>query len=158
MVSKRDLAYLRYVLLHKWYVCRAGRRLGLGWWQLLMHDVSKFSKEEWGPYAECFYDEDGWKIAEPDMQSDEFRLAWHYHQRRNPHHWQYWERPAGAYPFRMPGKLVIEMVADWAGAGRVQTGGWDIQEWAIEHLSMVELHPDTANDVAALLAILEARL
>lgn len=53
------LRYLRYVLLHKWYVFRAGLAIGgmsPRWvWRLLVHDLSKFSRAEWGPYVAKFY-------------------------------------------------------------------------------------------------------
>jgi len=60
----RHLRYLRYVLLHKWYVALAG--LVIAWavtrehrlrltWRLLVHDLSKFRPDEWRPYVEMFY-------------------------------------------------------------------------------------------------------
>lgn len=53
--------YLRYVILHKLYVARAGVIIN-GWslpwlWRLLVHDLSKFSRTEWGPYVRQFYGE-----------------------------------------------------------------------------------------------------
>jgi hypothetical protein len=57
--------YLRYVLLHKFYVFRAGHviRQTLGvpesalrwYWRLLVHDLSKFGRAEWEPYVAMFY-------------------------------------------------------------------------------------------------------
>lgn len=56
---RSHLAYLRYVLLHKLYVLRAGIIIN-GWsipwlWRLLVHDRSKFSRAEWTPYVCQFY-------------------------------------------------------------------------------------------------------
>ena len=153
---KRHLGYLRYVLMHKWYVLLAGRKIGLGWRRALLHDLSKFSREEWGPYAHRFYDENGKAQVAP--KTPEFALAVHLHRRRNPHHPQYWERPAGAYPFVMPEQVVIEMVADWAGAGRVKTGSWDIREWVTEAEPFLELHPDTKTRMWQLVTILGRKL
>lgn len=63
------LRYLRYVLVHKWWVLVAGLRVwpvyGRDWreapawfaylWRLLIHDWSKFLPGEWGPYVANFY-------------------------------------------------------------------------------------------------------
>lgn len=78
------LRYARYVLRHKWFVWREGRKLGLGVWQLLIHDWSKFLPSEWLPYARYFYGKPG------EAGRQEFDLAWLLHQKRNPHHWQFW--------------------------------------------------------------------
>ena len=50
--------------------------------QLLDHDESKWSEEEYGPYDEYFY-------GSKD-NIDEFNYAWLHHIHNNPHHWQYW--------------------------------------------------------------------
>lgn len=58
---RAHLRYLRYVLLHKLYVFRAGVVIGgysIPWlWRLLVHDLSKFSRAEWTPYVCMFYGE-----------------------------------------------------------------------------------------------------
>jgi hypothetical protein len=80
---KAHLKYLSYVLRHKWFVLRAGLELGVPLWQLLVHDWSKFLPSEWFPYVDYFY-------GERPRSTDRFNQAWLSHQRRNPHHWQYW--------------------------------------------------------------------
>jgi len=142
---KRNLAYLYYVLLHKYYVYLAGRALGLGWKQLLLHDVSKFRADEWGPYSRRFYDENG--RARVLDSSPEWRMAWFLHQRRNPHHHQFW---VVANPelerYQMPQSFVKEMVADWAGAGRVKTGSWEgLWDWSVENMPEMQLHAGTVS-------------
>lgn len=42
--------YLKFVILHKWYVYREGRKLGLGFWQCARHDMSKLTWVEFIPY------------------------------------------------------------------------------------------------------------
>lgn len=112
------LRYLRYVLLHKWYVFRAGVALN-GWtprwvWRLLIHDLSKFRPSEWQAYADSFYRDAPTdvmvefgltKISESDARWGAFQerlatikasrraafnYAWLLHQHRNDHHWQHW--------------------------------------------------------------------
>lgn len=72
--ASSHLRYLRYVLLHKWYVLKAGIVIN-GWsipwlWRLLVHDLSKFSRAEWTPYVRQFY---GMK---PDVQARS-EIDWH---------------------------------------------------------------------------------
>ena len=56
---------------------------------------------------------------DPNKQADAFKRAWLHHQRQ-PHHWQAWcvvgDRGA-IVPLPMPQRFVLEMVADWYGAG-----------------------------------------
>ena len=142
-----DLKYLRYVLLHKFYVFRAGLALRKvcqvpeplwRWvWRLLVHDLSKFSLAEWTPYVDQFYGE----IPEPsygdarmlpgavgpeevaqlkrDRQA-KFNAAWLHHIHANPHHWQHHilHEDSGKVIVLIPhAALVHEMVADWLAAG-----------------------------------------
>ncbi len=79
---KRHIAYLKYVLRHKWFVLVAGRKTGAPVLRLLLHDLSKFRPSEWRPYAETFYGHGGETMA--------FDAAWLKHQHRNDHHWQHW--------------------------------------------------------------------
>lgn len=86
---KRHLAYLKYVLRHKWFVFKAGRKLGVPINILIFHDWDKFLPDEWFPYARTFYTPDGKKQYN---KSDAFAHAWMKHQHRNRHHWQWWLR------------------------------------------------------------------
>jgi len=47
------LRYLTYVLRHKWLY--TGLFLGVPFWRLIVHDASKVSRQEWGPYVRRFY-------------------------------------------------------------------------------------------------------
>lgn len=86
------LRYLRYVLCHKWHVFLGGLRFGVPLWQLIIHDLSKFSRAEWGPYVRRFY---GGRAGVEDKAADteEFKRAWEHHYTHNPHHWDYWIQP-----------------------------------------------------------------
>lgn len=117
------LRYLRYVLLHKWYVLRAGLFIGtpntIGtwrWlWRLIRHDASKFRPSEWRPYAGYFYG--GETGADAQRWFD---AAWLAHIHRNPHHWQHWvlhEDSGKTKILLIPIADVDEMIADWLGAG-----------------------------------------
>lgn len=84
---RRHLAYLKYVLRHKWFVFQECRKLDVPLWIAVVHDWDKFLPDEWFPYARTFYKSDGSKQY---VESPEFARAWALHQKRNRHHWQYW--------------------------------------------------------------------
>lgn len=155
--------YLRYVLRHKYFVYRAGRRLGVPRWRLLVHDLSKFSLTEWRAYAPYFYGEPAHETVlrymgrvemmssdpeyhefkrhlaiEKATRSARFDAAWLHHQHANPHHWQHWvlrEDSGATKVLMMPAVLVAEMVADWIGAGtKILTPGITLDACALEAL------------------------
>jgi hypothetical protein len=160
---KPHLAYLRYVLRHKWFVFVAGRKTRAPLWRLLIHDWSKFTPSEWRPYVAQFYNPDGSKrdVRRPDGGYDlaeqpyEFQRAWLGHQRRNKHHWQAWlllGDNGQQIPIAMPERYVREMVADWMGAGRAITGKWEVATWYAKNRDLMVLHPETRDLVEDLLS------
>lgn len=94
--------YLKYVARHKLYVYQAGRELGVGRLQLLIHDWHKITPGEWSPYVQKFYggryptEADALMVYPlyigPTKESvaQDFDLAWLKHQKRGKHHWQWW--------------------------------------------------------------------
>ena len=96
------LKYLKYVLRHKWFVFIECFKLGIPV-RGLLHDMSKLLPSEFIPYARYFY---GTWYKNEDWHGDirnhipyertvdgvakAFDIAWLKHQKRNPHHWQYW--------------------------------------------------------------------
>jgi hypothetical protein len=125
------------VLRHKWYVLRAGRRLGVPLWRLLVHDLSKFSRAEWGAYVDRY-------VTGRYVQS-EWDRAWAHHCRHNPHHWQHW---MGA---KMPEHFAREMLADWTAAGQTYSGTDDPREWYAWNRDQIVLHPATRDLVEELM-------
>lgn len=144
---KAHWAYLKYVLRHKWFVFRACRALDVSLWRAVKHDWTKFLPSEWGPYVRTFYKPDGSKQY---VESEAFSIAWRHHQRRNSHHWQYWlltwDR-GNTVPLKMPDADVMEMVADWFGAGRAITGDWEAPTWYLKNKDAIRLHPETRERV-----------
>lgn len=135
MGLSHTIRFLIATLRHKWFVYEAGRRLGVGRWQLLVHDLSKLRPSECVPYGRFFYAP---KPA-PDAGADPaMRLAWLRHVQRNPHHWQHWVVVNGASivarrtardgdaglveALPMPERYVREMLADWLGVSRAYHG------------------------------------
>lgn len=158
--------YLQYVLRHKWFVFQAGLRLGVPLWQLIVHDLSKFLPSEWMPYARKFYGGPwpkqhygDWKNVFSDEYTQEwidleFDEAWNYHQKRNPHHWQFWvlrEDSGATKALRIPRRYMLEMLADWAGAGQAITGKVDVANWYARNADHILLHPMTQVELEILI-------
>lgn len=161
--------YLRYVVKHKVYVYRAGRALGVGRWQLIKHDWSKFLPCEWFPYARYFYGDypkradvpsEIWmrcNVRTREEVAAEFDRAWLHHQHHNPHHYQYWtlrEDSGKVKALSMPMKYLREMLADWHGAGAA-LGKPDTRAWYLRNREHIVLHPDDRFAVERLLGVPE---
>lgn len=91
-----------------------GYAIGVPIKTLLVHDLSKFLPIEWFPYVDNFFG--------PKKHPEAFKEAWRHHYEHNTHHWEYW---GNTYPVDMPDECIVEMVADWAAAGRGITGRWE---------------------------------
>jgi len=138
---RQHVQYLRYVLRHKWFVYVEGRRLGVPVLQLLAHDWTKFLPDEWLPYARYFYGEDVGAL-----ESEAFDHAWLAHQRRSPHHWQFWvlhEDSGRTKVLKMPERYALEMLADWRGAGRAIHGKDETAKWYAATKAGRRLHRET---------------
>lgn len=145
-VVKRNLRYLWYVIRHKWFVFVECCKVGIPW-RGIVHDLSKFSRAEWKPYALSFYGLWGY-TERPDWLVSEFDHAWLHHLHRNDHHWQYWiltqdEDQDKVLP--MPDRARREMLADWRGAGRAITGKDNTKAWYLDHQDKMELHQETRD-------------
>ncbi len=143
MKRNSQLPYALQVLWHKWFVYKAGRRVGkIPLLQLIFHDWSKFLPAEFRVYRKRFtggaYSEVAWK------------RAWLHHIHHNPHHWEHWL--INGKPLPMPEIYVREMLADWMAAERSYCGNWDIQPWLNEEYLKMNLHSSTISQLQGLLA------
>ena len=151
------MIYLRFLcrlLLHKWFVLRAGRTTGVPLWRLLAHDWSKFSPAEFAAYARAFCGDYSNSPNDREEVTQEYRRAWLHHENANPHHWGHWIPRSGHYagePLAMPEIYVREMIADCLGASRAYTGSWDIAAWLNEHGSAWPLHDETVKLIAVVM-------
>lgn len=147
---KSHLQYASYVARHKWFVFCAGLKTHAPLWRLLIHDWSKLTAAEWGPYVRSFYRPD---IPRKSKQAA-FDAAWLHHQHRNPHHWQHWllrEDSGKLKTLPMPDKFMREMVADWMGAGRAIAGKWEVADWYAKNRETIQLAESTRYDVERLI-------
>jgi hypothetical protein len=105
--------YFLYVLDHKLNVLIECWQEGL-YLQGIFHDMSKFSPQEFFPYALKFYSNQ--KDENTELR---WKKAWLHHQNHNKHHWEYWivnKNTREALP--MPKKYLIEMACDWKSFSR----------------------------------------
>ena len=133
------LKYLWYVIKHKWFVIVECFKVGL-YWRGLIHDLSKFLPSEFIPYAIYFYGN--------GKNDKEFDKSWLLHQKRNPHHWQYWllyEDEGQLKTLNMPIKYRKEMLCDWIGAGKAITGKDNTKKWYELNKNNMLLNRDTRN-------------
>ena len=140
--------YLKYIIRHKYYVMLECFKAGI-YWRGIMHDLSKFFPSEFIPYANYFYGTYEGTLKHSEIKKS-FDEAWLKHQKRNPHHWQYWilqNDSDGVLILDMPRQYALEMVCDWIGAGKAITGKNDLSEWYATNRDNIKLSNNTQEYV-----------
>ena len=132
--------FLESVETHRKNVIFAGAEIvgGIAHSQLIAHDLSKYSREEFPIYAAHFHSDFDFK--------EQFQYAWLHHLHHNPHHWQHWvkmKKDGSATALEMPEKFALEMIADWLGAGKSYQGSWVMTDWLNVNWTKILLHPAT---------------
>lgn len=148
---EKYVSHATTILKHKWYVAKECFSRGY-FLRGIMHDISKFYPSEFTPYANWFADKELAKMRNDvgtfamdyrDVQHQHivdfitkrkecFQEAWLHHQRRNPHHWQYWllhNDDGTQTTLYMPEEYAVEMFCDWIAAGIVYSGKKDVIKW-----------------------------
>lgn len=118
-LSKIKSEYTQYIIQHKnnvikgfnfikQYVpemladCNIGKLNGL----IARHDASKYSTDEFVPYAHFFYGN-----GRTQEVRDNFKKAWQHHWKNNPHHPEWWNMRD------MSNEYIVEMICDWWSFG-----------------------------------------
>lgn len=112
-----------------------------------LHDVSKYSDEEYKAYDDYFYGNRTEEIVKA------FDYAWLHHLHNNPHHWQYWIIKIDngkEKALEMPEEDVYEMICDWWSFSFKTGDLYEIFDWYEKHKGMV-LHPNTRKLVEDIL-------
>jgi hypothetical protein len=115
---------------------------------LVTHDLSKFSFIEAYGYT-------GWSFKTNSGNKEAFDLAWHHHKHNNMHHPEYWfsvDRSGNPKVIKIPTVYLLEMVADWMGAGK--TYGTPMEEWLPKNLHYFKFHNDTCDELKSILKVL----
>ena len=87
--TKIKLTYAKRIIRHKWYVFQECMKLGIPW-RGITHDMSKFSRAEFGHYMRRFTVPRLTGVPVTPQALAEFEGAWHHHYCKNDHHWNYW--------------------------------------------------------------------
>ena len=134
------IKYLKYLIKHKYYVTVECFKRGL-YWRGITHDLSKFLPDEFIPYMNFFYGKS------KEFAQNQFDFAWLKHQKRNPHHWQWWilKEDSGEYKiFEMSREYREEMLCDWHGAGKAIMGkNSNTKEWYLKNKDKIIIGPYT---------------
>jgi len=170
--------FIRYfwaIIFHKFCILLAGFRINkilrltsyqVSYKRLLLHDLSKFSRSEFWPYAEYFFGE--------KKNEEEFHRAWLHHVYYNDHHWEHFienypsiskilsnnHRLNNLTIHEMPDDAILEMVADNLAATRSYEGYWpdgkkkDGWKWMTNSFDKYRLHPITRIKFTAFLCAL----
>lgn len=153
--------YLKYFIRHKYYVMCECFKAGI-YWRGITHDLSKFLPSEFIPYANYFYGEypsladitgdarNSYSGEFKETIQKKFNTAWLKHQKRNPHHWQYWilqNDSDGVLILDMPRQYALEMVCDWIGAGKAIIGKNDLNGWYAANKDNIKLSNNTREYV-----------
>jgi hypothetical protein len=153
--------HTKSLVKHITFVREAGEKLGVDKVQLEQHDFSKWSYDEFLPYAINFQGDKS-PVLKGNAKED-FARAWMHHIHHNPHHWQHWIFPDGYSPegariengvMVMPNVYALEMIADWMGASMAYTGSWDMTQWLYQNMPKIRLHSLTADYIRGVLDML----
>lgn len=157
---RKVFGHLRTVLKHKRWVFYYACKLGIPW-RGIKHDMSKFSPVEFWESVRYW---DGKSSPIPKCKAAKgYSLAWQHHKGHNPHHYEYWvdNLDGGGVALKMPWKDLLELVADYCGAGRAYLGDkFTMQgeyEWFKKKLEVEKpkIHPKTAETVEHLLFLFQ---
>lgn len=123
---------------------------------IMNHDNSKYSKEEYAAYDEYFYGS-----IKTSKVIEDFNKAWLHHIHNNPHHWQYWvlvNDDGTAHALDMEPIYIIEMVMDWFSFSLNKGSLDEIFEFYESNKSNMILSDNTRLLVEEILAKLNKRL
>jgi len=123
--AHRFFGHIGTVCTHKRYVRQACFKMGL-YRQGLLHDLSKFSPEEFIPSVRYYDGHFSPNVNE--RRAYGYSKAWIHHKGVNKHHYEHWtDYPSGKVDpdiqgVRMPIRYVAEMIADRYAASRAYNG------------------------------------
>lgn len=142
MKNQKRPNYLWSLIRHKFFIVIAGLRVGkIPLWRLLIHDLSRFSFDE---FPACYK-----KFQLRNCSAEEFDNSLLRHFHRNQHHWQHWLIENDA--IEMPEVFVREMVADWLATSKSRFNHWQIQGWINKNYPRMNLHYKTKEKLEIVL-------
>lgn len=115
------------------------------------HDLSKYSEEEFYPYARYFYLD-----KNNPVYKKEFDKAWNHHQKANKHHWEYWllRDDEKVIPLDMPAEEIAHEICDWMSFGFKNGNLLDIGSYYQMNKGRMLMSPKTRKSLEERLQIL----
>lgn len=116
-------------------------------YNLICHDKSKFSTDEFWPYAMRFFPINSVNPKSKDIE-DGFQLAWLHHVHNNPHHPAHWTlvEDGEIKIFDMPDIYIIEMLCDWMAMSKY-FNSTTLEYWQSESAQKLPMSPNTRAKV-----------
>jgi hypothetical protein len=159
---KQYIKWFKYLMTHKWYVFvdmyKAGYPLAG-----LIHDWDKLTFYKFVTYANHHYAPDGepkghFKTKTAGYKAGEtgdepFDACVLDHLRISEHHWQHYYEVVdyGGFPAEitrmMPHERIVEMMADWRSAAKVQGTDPDMVKWYDQHKDDMKLNSRTREEI-----------
>lgn len=152
--------HFKTITEHKLFVMGNCFRVGL-YKQGLLHDLSKYSREEFWTGVKYYQGNRSPNAAEREIFG--FSKAWLHHKGRNKHHFEYWidfsaNKEDGLVGHRMPLNYVAEMVMDRIAACRIYKGKAYTDRSPLEYYAresrFIVIHPETRALLEKLLNML----
>lgn len=158
----RFWGHLRTITKHRHLVMRHCFKGGIPW-RGLLHDLSKYSPQEFIPGVR-FYTGDRSPTAGERKQYG-YSKAWMHHKGRNKHHYEYWSdfslETHTNRPVKMPLVFVIEMFCDRVAACKVYQKERYTDSSALEYyrrrLGEEDMHPETSKLLGDLVSMLSEK-
>lgn len=150
------IGHLKIVTKHRHYVfincCKAGIP-----WRGLIHDLSKYSPQEFFPSVKHF--QGNRSPNEGEREDYGYSLAWMHHKGRNKHHFEYWRdlnvQTRQYEPVEMPLIYVKEMFCDRIAASKVYKGKDFDKTAPFRYFNLgsaaKKMHPNTALLLSSML-------
>lgn len=141
---QKMLIHLKTILKHKRYVFIYCNKCKIPW-QGLMHDLSKFSPEEF--ITSVKYATGNRSPIEVEKELYGYSDVWIHHKSHNKHHYEYWidDIDAGGYCIRMPFKYTVETMCDRLAANMTYNKDGSYQTMLNYWKSIrknINMHPD----------------
>ena len=146
---------------HKLVVMEGCFQVGL-FKQGLLHDLSKYSREEFKTGVKYYQGTRSPNAAEKEEKG--YSSAWLHHKGRNRHHFEYWidvslNKEEGLVGNKMPVNYVAEMLCDRVAACEVYRGKNYTSAAPMEYYEFtkkyITIHPETRALLEKLLTILK---
>lgn len=154
--------HLKTITAHKIEVMKNCFRVGL-FVQGLMHDLSKFSPDEFIPGV--IYYQGTRSPNNAEREATGLSKAWIHHKGRNKHHYEYWTdyspkaKKGELVGTLMPRRYIAEMVCDRIAASKIYNGDNYSDAFPLAYLMQsvdnVLMHERTKNDLVYILNMLK---